>query len=90
MATHGSYLHGHLPFATGAKLANPDLEVVAVGGDGDGLRYRRRPFSYAGRRNVDMAYIVMTNEVYGLAKGQASPTLGQGRANQVAPAPQHQ
>ena len=69
-------LHGRvLPYATGAKLANPDLTVVAVGGDGDGLAIGAGHFVNAGRRNVDMTYILFNNEVYGLTKGQAGPTL---------------
>lgn len=69
-------LHGRvLPFAQGAKLANPDLEVIAVGGDGDGLGIGAGHFVAAGRRNLDIAYIIHDNQVYGLTKGQASPTL---------------
>jgi 2-oxoglutarate/2-oxoacid ferredoxin oxidoreductase subunit beta len=75
--TYGIHtLHGRvLPFAQGAKLSNPDLEVIAVGGDGDGLGIGAGHFVSAGRRNVDMAYIVFNNGVYGLTKGQAAPTL---------------
>lgn len=89
MASHGVHtLHGRvLPFAIGAKLANPDLEVVAVGGDGDGYGIGAGHFVHAGRRNVDMAYIVMTNEVYGLTKGQASPTLARGQQTKSLPMP---
>lgn len=69
-------LHGRLlPFAQGAKLANPELEVIAVGGDGDGYGIGVGHFVSAGRRNIDMTYIVHDNGVYGLTKGQASPTL---------------
>jgi 2-oxoglutarate ferredoxin oxidoreductase subunit beta len=69
-------LHGRsLPFATGIKLSNPGLEVVCCGGDGDGLGIGAGHFVNSGRRNVDMAYIVFDNGVYGLTKGQASPTL---------------
>src|SRR5260370_21601973 len=69
-------LHGRvLGYAQGAKLANPDLEVIAVGGDGDGLGIGVGHFVHAGRRNIDMAYIIHDNGVYGLTKGQASPTL---------------
>jgi 2-oxoglutarate ferredoxin oxidoreductase subunit beta len=65
-------LHGRLlPYATGIKLANPELTVVAVGGDGDGLAIGAGHFVNAGRRNVDLTYILFYNEVYGLTKRQA-------------------
>jgi 2-oxoglutarate ferredoxin oxidoreductase subunit beta len=75
--TYGIHtLHGRvLPFAQGAKLSNPDLEVLAVGGDGDGLGIGAGHFVSSGRRNVDMVYMIFNNGVYGLTKGQASPTL---------------
>lgn len=78
--TYGSHtLHGRvLGFAAGAKLANPKLTVVAVGGDGDGYGIGAGHFVHAGRRNLDMTYVVFNNEVYGLTKGQASPTLAKG------------
>jgi 2-oxoglutarate ferredoxin oxidoreductase subunit beta len=87
--TYGIHtLHGRvLPFALGAKMANPELEVVAVGGDGDGYGIGAGHFVHAGRRNVDMAYIVFNNEVYGLTKGQASPTLGLGQKPKSLPLP---
>jgi len=69
-------LHGRtLPFAIGAKLADPDLEVIAVMGDGDGLGIGAGHFVNAGRRNIDMTVLIHDNGVYGLTKGQASPTL---------------
>ncbi len=69
-------LHGRLlPYATGIKLANPKLEVVAVGGDGDGLGIGAGHLVNAGRRNVDITYLFHNNGVYGLTRGQASPTL---------------
>ena len=68
-------LHGRaLPIATGVKLAAPKLNVVAVGGDGDGIAIGGNHFLHASRRNVDIAYIMMDNEIYGLTKGQAGPT----------------
>jgi len=75
--TYGVHtLHGRsLPFATGIKLSNPGLEVICCGGDGDGLGIGAGHFVNSGRRNVDMAYLVFDNGVYGLTKGQASPTL---------------
>lgn len=81
-------LHGRvLPFALGAKLANPSLEVIAVGGDGDGLGIGAGHFVGAGRRNVDMSYIIFDNGVYGLTKGQASPTLKLGLKTKSLPNP---
>jgi len=68
-------LHGRaLPIATGVKLAAPALNVIAVGGDGDGLAIGGNHFIHAARRNVDIAYMMMDNEIYGLTKGQAAPT----------------
>ncbi len=70
---HG--VHGRaLPVATGLKLARPDLEVITVGGDGDGYSIGGNHFLHACRRNVDITYIVMDNRVYGMTKGQPSPT----------------
>ncbi len=87
--TYGvSTLHGRvLPFATGAKLANPELTVVVVGGDGDGLGIGAGHFVGAGRRNVELTYIFFNNEVYGLTKGQASPTLPLGMQTKALPSP---
>lgn len=81
-------LHGRvLPFALGAKLANPSLTVIAVGGDGDGLGIGAGHFVNSGRRNVDITYIVFDNGVYGLTKGQASPTLQRGMKTKSLPKP---
>ncbi len=81
-------LHGRtLPFAVGIKLANPELEVIAAGGDGDGLGIGAGHFVSAGRRNVDMTYIIHDNAVYGLTKGQASPTLRLGLQTKSLPKP---
>ena len=68
-------VHGRaIPIAMGAKLANPKINVIAAGGDGDGFSIGIGHFPHACRRNVDMTYIVMDNHVYGLTKGQLSPT----------------
>jgi 2-oxoglutarate ferredoxin oxidoreductase subunit beta len=79
-------LHGRaVPFATGAKLANPQLEVIVTGGDGDGLGIGMGHFISAGRRNIDMTYMIHDNGVYGLTKGQASPTLQLGLKTKSLP-----
>jgi 2-oxoglutarate ferredoxin oxidoreductase subunit beta len=81
-------LHGRaVPFAVGAKLANPDLNVIVVGGDGDGLGIGVGHFVSTGRRNVNLTYIVFNNAVYGLTKGQASPTLKLGVKTKSLPKP---
>jgi len=87
--TYGVHtLHGRaLPFAIGAKLASPDLKVIAVGGDGDGLGIGACHFVNTGRRNIDMAYLIHDNGVYGLTKGQASPTLKLGVQTKALPRP---
>jgi 2-oxoglutarate ferredoxin oxidoreductase subunit beta len=70
---HG--VHGRaLPMASGLKAARPDITVLVAGGDGDGLSIGGNHFLHACRRNLDLAYIVMDNQVYGMTKGQASPT----------------
>src|SRR2546430_2526052 len=76
-----------LPIATGAKLANPSLTVIAVGGDGDGLGIGAGHFVNTGRRNLDFTYVLHDNGVYGLTKGQASPTLPKGLKTKSMPAP---
>lgn len=76
LSTYGFHgVHGRaLPIATGLKLARPDLTVLVTGGDGDGFSIGGNHFLHACRRNVDLTYIVMDNQVYGMTKGQASPT----------------
>jgi len=68
-------VHGRiLPIATGVKMANPEITVIGTGGDGDGFSIGMGHVPHAVRRNVDMTYVVMDNEIYGLTKGQLSPT----------------
>lgn len=70
---HG--VHGRaLPVATGLKLSRPELTVLVAGGDGDGFSIGGNHFLHACRRNVDLTYLIMDNQVYGMTKGQASPT----------------
>lgn len=72
-------LHGRgIAFAEGAKLANPELEVILTAGDGDTLGIGGNHTLHLGRRNLDITVIMHDNFVYGLTKGQASPTLGLG------------
>jgi 2-oxoglutarate ferredoxin oxidoreductase subunit beta len=81
---HGT--HGRaLPLATGVKMGNPDLVVVTVGGDGDAFSIGMGHVPHAIRRNVDIAYIVMDNEIYGLTKGQPSPTSPRGMEKKASP-----
>ncbi len=70
---HGNTLLGR-SVATGIKLANTDLKVVITGGDGDGYGIGIGHFIHAMRRNLDLTYVVMDNQIYGLTTGQASPT----------------
>ena len=68
-------LHGRaLAVATGAKMANHELNVVVTGGDGDGYGIGGNHFVHTARRNVDLTYLVMDNQIYGLTTGQLSPT----------------
>jgi 2-oxoglutarate ferredoxin oxidoreductase subunit beta len=79
-------LHGRtLPAASGAKIANPELIVIAVGGDGDGYGEGGNHFINAVRRNHDITYLVHNNQVYGLTKGQASPTSDFGFVTKTTP-----
>jgi 2-oxoglutarate ferredoxin oxidoreductase subunit beta len=79
-------LHGRtLPAASGAKIANPELIVIAVGGDGDGYGEGGNHFINAVRRNHDITYLVHNNQVYGLTKGQASPTSDSGFITKTTP-----
>jgi 2-oxoglutarate ferredoxin oxidoreductase subunit beta len=68
-------VHGRaLPIATGLKVARPDMTVLVAGGDGDGFSIGGGHIPHAVRRNTDMTYLVMDNQIYGLTKGQSSPT----------------
>ena len=72
-------VHGRaLPIAQGIKLANPGLLVLVAGGDGDGFSIGGGHVAHAVRRNMDLTYIVMDNQIYGLTKGQLSPTSPRG------------
>ncbi len=68
-------LHGRsLPVATGAKLGNHQLNVIVTGGDGDGYGIGGNHLMHTARRNIDLTYLVMNNQIYGLTTGQVSPT----------------
>ena len=79
-------LHGRpVPPAVAAKIANPKLTVIAVSGDGDGYGEGGNHFIHAMRRNHDITYLVHNNQVYGLTKGQASPTSDSGFVTKTTP-----
>jgi 2-oxoglutarate ferredoxin oxidoreductase subunit beta len=79
-------LHGRaLPVATGAKLANPNLKVIVESGDGCNYGEGGNHFLAAIRRNIDLTMIVHDNQVYGLTKGQASPTTEEGMVTKAQP-----
>ena len=81
---HGT--HGRaVPTALGAKAARPDLTVIAVGGDGDGLGIGGGHIPHAARKNVDITYLLIDNRIYGLTKGQASPTTPVGQRTKTTP-----
>lgn len=79
-------LHGRsLPPATGARLANHELEVICVHGDGDGYGMGLGHMMHAARRNIDIVDVVQNNRVYGLTKGQYSPTSPEGFVSKTSP-----
>jgi 2-oxoglutarate ferredoxin oxidoreductase subunit beta len=79
-------LHGRaLPVATGIKMANPNLTVVVVGGDGDGLGIGGGHLPHAARNNFDITYLLLDNNIYGLTKGQVSPTSPFGMVSGTTP-----
>ncbi len=85
--TYGMHtLHGRaLAVATGVKLANHELTVIATGGDGDGYGIGGNHFVHTIRRNVDLLYVVMNNQIYGLTTGQVSPTSRIGMKTKSTP-----
>jgi 2-oxoglutarate ferredoxin oxidoreductase subunit beta len=87
MNTYGMHtLHGRaLAVATGLKLANHELTVLVTGGDGDGFGIGGNHFVHSMRRNVDLLYIVMDNQIYGLTTGQTSPTSRVGMKTKSMP-----
>ena len=87
MNTYGFHtIHGRAPaVATGLKLANPDLKVFVVTGDGDGLSIGGNHLLHALRRNVDLTVLLFNNRIYGLTKGQYSPTSELGKVTKSSP-----
>ena len=87
MATYGFHtIHGRAPaIATGVKLANPDLDVWVVGGDGDMLSIGGNHLIHALRRNVNLNILLFNNQIYGLTKGQFSPTSQKGKVTKSSP-----
>jgi len=87
LKTYGIHgLHGRvLPLATGIKLGSPETTVIAVGGDGDGFSIGGGHIPHAARRNVDLTYIVMDNGIFGMTKGQPSPTGPEGAVTRASP-----
>ena len=78
--------HGRaLPFATGVKLSSPNLKVIVITGDGDGLAIGGNHFIHAARRNIDITTIVVNNWIYGMTGGQVSPTTPEGKFAHTAP-----
>ncbi len=83
-ALHGT--HGRaLPIATGVKTARPDLMVLAVAGDGDSLGIGGGHLPHAARKNVDLTFLILDNNTYGLTKGQSSPTTPWGCITKTSP-----
>ena len=87
METYGMHsIHGRAPaFATGIKLANPDLDVWIVSGDGDLLSIGGNHTLHVMRRNVGVRILLLNNRIYGLTKGQYSPTSERGKVTKSTP-----
>jgi len=81
---HG--VHGRaLPTAAGMKMASPHLNIFAVGGDGDGLGIGGGHIAHVARKNIDLTYVLLDNSIYGLTKGQSSPTSPLPMSSKTAP-----
>lgn len=79
-------IHGRaMPVSTGIRVANPDIQLVAFGGDGDGFAIGAGHFVHAARRNLNICYVIMDNNIYGLTKGQTSPTSDLGFVTKTTP-----
>ena len=87
LSTYGMHtLHGRaLAVATGVKFANHELTVISAGGDGDGYGIGGNHFAHTARRNVDITYLVMNNQIYGLTTGQVSPASETGMKTKSTP-----
>ena len=87
MNTYGMHtIHGRAAaIATGAKVANPNLTIWQISGDGDGLAIGGNHFIHAIRRNVDINIVLLNNRIYGLTKGQYSPTSARGFVSKSSP-----
>ena len=87
MNTYGFHtIHGRAPaIATGVKVTNPNLDVWVISGDGDSLSIGGNHFIHTLRRNVGLKYIIFNNQIYGLTKGQYSPTSKQGLVSKSSP-----
>lgn len=85
--THGGhFLHGRsVPFASGLNLARPDLKVFVFGGDGDGFSIGGNHLDHTARKNFDLTYVIMDNNVYGMTKNQTSPTTPKGQKSKTDP-----
>ncbi len=85
--TYGMHTaHGRaLPVAAGLKMARPELEVICLGGDGDGFSIGGGHVAHVVRKNTDITYVIMDNAIYGLTKGQVSPTSVQGMVTTTTP-----
>jgi 2-oxoglutarate ferredoxin oxidoreductase subunit beta len=85
--THGGhFIHGRsVPFSAGISLSRPDLKVFVFGGDGDGFSIGGNHLDHVARKNVDLTYVIMDNQVYGLTKKQTSPTSPEGFKSKTDP-----